>query len=187
MYVRLDLMCWETDDVNLIMSFFFLGWGLGVFTILMPDQFGRKNLMKVVLPLQIFAAYLTCFGESTAVVKTGFFLQGLLHTRITVCNMHSIELVEDQHKPFMSTCINVFDSSMIMVCCVVVKNFCKDMDKVLQVWWLIGSIACVLYLALVPESPRWLFMQKSNNKEGIESMNYVAWANGSEFRVPDNA
>ena len=76
---------------------------------------------------------------------------------------------------------------MIMICCVIVKKVCKDMDTVLQVWWLVGSIAAILYLALIPESPRWYFMQNRNSKEGIQAINYVAWANGSEFRVPDNA
>jgi len=56
---------------------------------------------------------------------------------------------------------------MIMICCVIVKKVCKDMDTVLQVWWLVGSIAAILYLALIPESPRWYFMQNRNSKEGI--------------------
>jgi hypothetical protein len=49
-----------------------------------------------------------------------------------------------------------------------------------------GTVATILYLALIPESPRWLF-QNGRDEEGIEVMNFIASVNGSEKRIPPNA
>ena len=40
---------------------------------------------------------------------------------------------------------------------------------------------------MVPESPRWLLMKDPNSREGINSLNYIAWFNSSDFRVPTDA
>ena len=41
---------------------------------------------------------------------------------------------------------------------------------------------------IIPESPRWLFINKGNkSKEAINVLNYIAWFNGSQNRVPENA
>lgn len=39
---------------------------------------------------------------------------------------------------------------------------------------------------LIPESPRWLFSNQKD-EEGIKVMNFIAWFNGSEKRIPPNA
>ena len=53
---------------------------------------------------------------------------------------------------------------------------------------MVGTLALILYLILVPESPRWLFQKKgANSKEGIDVLNYIAKFNGSKKRVPKTA
>jgi hypothetical protein len=45
-----------------------------------------------------------------------------------------------------------------------------------------------LLLFFIPESPRWLLLKKgSKNLETIGIFNYIAWFNGSKFRVPNDA
>ena len=40
---------------------------------------------------------------------------------------------------------------------------------------------------IVPESPKWLLIKKgSKSKEAIKVLNYIAWLNGSTYRVPPN-
>ena len=48
----------------------------------------------------------------------------------------------------------------------------------------VGGI--VLYFLVVPESPRYLFMNKKS-KEAIKVLNYIAWFNFSKLRIPDDA
>ena len=48
-----------------------------------------------------------------------------------------------------------------------------------------ATAASALYIALIPESPRYLFMKDPNSQEGIKVLNYIAWFNGSMYRVPN--
>jgi len=46
-------------------------------------------------------------------------------------------------------------------------------------------IALVLFLTIIPESPKWLFMKKGrNNQEGIKILNYISKFNGSTKKLP---
>ena len=44
----------------------------------------------------------------------------------------------------------------------------------------------IIYILIVPESPRWLFMNERHD-EGKKVLNYIAWFNGSDRRIPDYA
>lgn len=53
---------------------------------------------------------------------------------------------------------------------------------------LLGFVAGILYLLLIPESPKWIFMKQGpRSKEGIEKINYIARFNGSKHYVPEDA
>lgn len=52
-------------------------------------------------------------------------------------------------------------------------------------YFVMTIIALVLFLAFIPESPKWLFMKKGrNNQEGIRVLNYISKFNGSKKRLP---
>lgn len=42
-----------------------------------------------------------------------------------------------------------------------------------------------MYLVIAPESPNWLIMTR-NFKNGIKSLNLIAWINGSKTRIPSD-
>jgi hypothetical protein len=88
---------------------------------------------------------------------------------------------------FMSMVVNLFDSASIVISSVVLLFLKPDMDAILRGMWYIGTATSILYLLIVPESPRWEFMLDSNSQEGIKIVNYIAWFNGSKFRVPSTA
>lgn len=51
-----------------------------------------------------------------------------------------------------------------------------------------GVIATILYFIIVPESPVWYILRDGlNSPDAIASLNYIAWFNGSSYRVPPNA
>lgn len=54
-------------------------------------------------------------------------------------------------------------------------------------WYLLGVVAYVLFLFVVPESPRYLFMKNPQSEEGIKVLNYISWFNGSKKRVPSGS
>ena len=59
---------------------------------------------------------------------------------------------------------------------------------ILRAYFYFGTFLTMIYLIIIPESPKWLFIKEgSNSKKAIEILNYIAWFNGSDFRVPYNA
>jgi len=73
-FVEYDLMCTSKTDVNKIVSLFFFGYLFGVGIFFLPDSFGRKFTMNIILPFYIISAYLTAFGNSMEIKGLGFFL-----------------------------------------------------------------------------------------------------------------
>ena len=51
---------------------------------------------------------------------------------------------------------------------------------------MVGTVATLVYMLIIPESPRWLFLNNRHD-EGINNLNYIAWFNGSLKRIPLNA
>lgn len=56
--------------------------------------------------------------------------------------------------------------------------YTKDAVTYMQYANYIGIAATLLYILIIPESPRWLLIQ-GRELEGIEKLNYIAWFNGS--------
>ena len=68
------------------------------------------------------------------------------------------------------------------------KFYTRDFDLVLRIYFYFGTSLIIFYLIIIPESPKWLFIKEgSSSKKAIDILNYIAWFNGSDFRVPYNA
>lgn len=73
----------------------------------------------------------------------------------------------------------------MMVACAFFKFYKPDLNMILNIHLYVGIITTILLMLLIPESPRWLFLKYGpTSKEGIESLNYIAWFNGSNKRIP---
>jgi len=108
----------------------------------------------------------------------GFFIQGFLHNKIMLSYSHCFELVPINYKKFCSTFINTLDILTFTVIPSYLMFVSRDAVEYLKLVNTFGIVATILYLALIPESPRWLF-QNGRDEEGIEVMNYIASVNGS--------
>ena len=99
-----------------------------------------------------------------------------------------LELIEEKNKAIASTLITCLDSCTLIFACSYYMYGKPDEEILNKVTFYVGTVASVLYLLIVPESPRWLFNKYgSNSPRGIEVMNYIARFNGSRKRVPSFA
>ena len=179
-------MCQSEDDYNQIGSWYFIGYGMGVIFFFLPDLIGRKKTMTYILPLYIISCYISIFSQSVLIKKIGFWLQGIFHLKISLSYTSCLELVPESKKVLSSTIISAVDASTILISCLIYKYYMPVEAFVLELMFYIGSLACFIYILVIPESPRWVFMkQGSNSQEGIAILNYIAWFNGSEFIVPN--
>ena len=88
----------------------------------------------------------------------------------------------------MTTFIAAGDAASPLISGAFFKFFEADEAHLLKMHFICGFTGCVLFALFIPESPRWLFLQKgTNSQEAIKALNYIAWFNGSPKRVPSDA
>ena len=83
---------------------------------------------------------------------------------------------------FAATLINLFDCSTLLITCLALTFVTNDIDVVFKAYLYVNIIAMVLYFALIPESPSWLFFHDPNSQQGINALKYMAWFNRSTFK-----
>ena len=141
--------------------------------------------MNHVMPLQAIAYFMVVFVNNVQVKILGSFCLGLLHIKISTSYTHCYELVQDKHRAPCSTVINIFDDTSLGLIGLLLRYGHNDFNLILRYHWMVGTVAIVLYMILVPESPKWLFFKEgASSKRGIDALNYIAWMNGSMYRVP---
>ena len=117
--------------------------------------------MNIVMPLYIIASAITVYSPNLEGKAIGFFVQGFLHIKITLCYSHILELVPETHKGFVATVITAFDAGSLAVFGLTLIFVSRNLVKFLEVVNIIESIACLIYLLFAPESPSWLI----NNRQ----------------------
>lgn len=99
--------------------------------------------------------------------------------------MHIYELVQDKYRPMSSTVLNIFDDCTFLIVGFALKFMIRDLNMIFKWTWIVETIALVLYLLLIPESPKWLFFAEGpDSQRGIAALNYIAWINGSRYHIP---
>lgn len=184
---ELDLLCKPVSSYSFVCPVYFICYAIGIVFFMLPDLIGRRSTLKTTLIIYGGASYLSVFSDDIYLKTFGFAMQGWFHVKISVCFVHLTELVPEDSKVFALTVINCFDSvTMGLVSCLIAAGF--SYERALQIYFFAGSIAIILYFALIPESPIWHFLVDGpNSQEGIAALNYIAWFNGCEYRLASTA
>ena len=97
------------------------------------------------------------------------------------------ELLPESKKMIGVTILNGFDSATLMITASLLI-YSRNYDFVNQFYFYIGTLCIIIYLLFIPESPKWLFLKEGGSSiKAINILNYIAWFNNSEYRVPSDA
>lgn len=134
----------------------------------------------------IYANYLITFDETLLGKKIGFALLGIFHLRQVLATQMCVELMSNNHKAMSLTAINFFNSFSPALASIYFLYV--DQDEYLFFKWVFyfGIFVSILFVIIVPESPRWLMMLDPESQKGRSILNQIAKINGSKFRVPEN-
>ena len=172
---------------SFIASIYFIGFGFGLTLFLLPDLLGRRGALKISLTVFSIAGYLSVFSTSVHLKAAGFIVQGIFHVKYVTCFVQASEFMPDDYKVFGMTVINCFDSLTVgITSCLLLCGL--RYQQALAAYYFVGLAATILYFLLVPETPTWHFLKDgTNSQDGIAVLNYIAWLNGVEYRVPPTA
>ena len=142
----------------------------GMYVGWIPDAYGRKKTLLwsfggsllFQLRMVVFPNYwirnLCYFGLAMMNVKNGCAFAWLFETSGT------------KNKQFVSTLVNAYDRSTLF-CFGFVVLFVQRWWAAVALWYLIlGILAWLTILLLIPESPNWL-MINNRNDEAIDNLN----------------
>ena len=119
--------------------------------------------MKLVLPPYVLACAMVVFGHTTWLKSIGFFFQGFFHIKITLSYTSILDFVPEKSKALSFTLIMAVDAGSPMFACIFFKYYKADEDLLLRAQFWVGAFFTVLYFIFIPESPKWIFMNKGNN------------------------
>ena len=152
----------------------------------LPIFAGAKRAVVLGSFITLAAYTVIMFCNNLQVRTIAFAFMGL---GMVVKNAFSFEwlvgCVPTQNKTDCTTCINCVDAVPMAVFCLYVAYVDKDWQGInlvsLYVCWLAFILACFF-----PESPKYL-LNESRREEAIAALNYMAWINGSNNRIPETA
>ena len=162
-FVTLDLMCEAPSNYNSIGSFYFFGYAIGIIFFFLPDMLGRRKTMSIFYPLNLLSCFIAIYSKTLLMKKIGFFMIGLFHVKLSLSQTYLLELVPFSKKNIGITVMIAFDASNLMVACLLFKYLKVDFETILSFYFILGIIAYILFILIIPESPKWLFMKKGRN------------------------
>jgi hypothetical protein len=74
-------------------------------------------------------------------------------------------LLPEKSKFFGATIINGFDSSCLLIIAMLLKFYNRDLDFILRAYFYFGTFLTIIYLIIIPESPKWLFIKEGSNSK----------------------
>ena len=113
----------------------------------------------------------------------GFFLFGFSSLKNSLTYVYLFEFMHSNDKSFACSCINFADVSGAAIAGLFFLFVEKDWYPLYVGTVTVTTIAYMFVLIIYLESPKWLLHQ-GRTEEAIYVLNYIAWFNGVEYRIP---
>lgn len=150
-------MCESPGLIKSIASFYFLGYTCGSTLFVLPNLIGRKKAMTVSVFMALVSTALLIYGDSINIKMIGFFIQGYFHIKLTLVFPYCSDFVENRHKQIVVTLINVMDTVSITLCALFITFVSPDLIRFIEIWFFMNVAFFVVFVLVMPESPRQLF------------------------------
>lgn len=112
--IEMDLICVERSKVALMTSFYFIGFGVGIFLFPFPEVFGRWKILTLSMLGYLITMGVLLSFPTILVRSICLFLMGFFHLKNSQSYVMCFESVEDRHKAYCSTAINSWDGATLV-------------------------------------------------------------------------
>jgi hypothetical protein len=116
----------------------------------------------------------------------GFALFGFSQLKNNVCYTWLFESVESKHKSSACSALNAFDTLTMAMACFYFVAISRHWFWLYFTVTLLGTLAFMITMIIVPESPQWLLFQ-GRREDAIKAFNWIGKINGSKTPISDDA
>ena len=131
-------------------------------------------------PILTCSHFALLYWPNITVKMICFGMMGFFYIGKTVCMNLMYELTEKKYTPSICNFFQLYDWSMYGIVTLGIW-IVRDWVPIFTVYTYIGVICLVIYLVVLPESPKYLLM-KGEKTKAIGSLNLMAALNGSNLR-----
>lgn len=158
---QLDFYCEPDMMIGLIGALFLLGIVVGCSTLTrLGDVYGRKPIYLLGLFMHIFFMIGIIWSTNKFISYFLLFIFGMSVTaRYYVGYTYNLEMQPKSQYVLVSTTMFMFESMVYFFICIYFRYIAKNW-VVLQVPNLIFAISGIIFLLMMPESPKFLIAQK---------------------------
>ena len=152
-------------------------------TFPMPDRIGRWRTHAIFGTGSLIAQVTLLKVPIYWVRLPAMIMLGSMMIKNSLAYIWGFEITHSRHKSFASSTINLVDFSNAAIAGCFFLFVENDWYALYSIWVALSAAAYLTLLCFCTESPKWLLMQ-GRTKEAIDSLNYIAWFNGSVHRIP---
>ena len=164
----------------------FITYGIGgLLCFPLADKIGRRRTAIIFATGHFLAMAMIIFHSGIMVRFIGFGLMGFLHsTKSGVCYSWLFEFHTKKYKATAATTLNFLEFLTSMLGGIYFLLISQDWAPFILWVYFFNLAGFIILLFCCPESPYWLLMQ-GKEKEAIEALNYIAWFNRSDRKIPE--
>ena len=115
-----------------------------------------------------------------------YLVFGFTQMKSSLSYVYLFEFVHSRDKSFACSCINILDALSPAIAGGFFLFIALDVYPLYIGTVISSATAYLIILFFNLETPMWL-LHNGKTKEAISVLNYIAWFNGVEYRVPNDA
>ena len=158
----------------------------GVFFFTIPDKVGRLPSFKLFSTMSLLAQIIITLVPVFWFKLIAYLVFGFSQMKSSLCYVYLFEFVHSRDKSFACSCINILDALTPAIAGIWFLLIDLDVYPLYIGIVFVCFLAYLTILLLNLETPMWL-LHNGKTKEAIDVLNYIAWFNGVDYRVPPDA
>lgn len=155
----MDMTCWSKEKVSSFGQIYFIGYAMMALISSLPETIGRTAFVKqVLIPILIQASLFSQFINSYHWRCFGYFLVGLSSIKFGICFIMLTEVIPLKYQALPSTILEAWITLTTGSYCFFMLYVSRNCFVYMHVFNALYLITCILVIAFVVESPRWLIL-----------------------------
>ena len=171
--------CSDKRMFSLLGTMIFTGWTVAAFFVpRLSDLYGRKITFLVNMAIQSLAILAMIFAKSFVIMAVALFVVGMCSSaRWTVSYVYLMEFLTEDTIKCVGPFVNASAALAFVIAAFTLQVLTKETIVLEYAALFISTLAVILTIFFLPESPKWLVNSDQMNR-AKDAYKYIAEVNG---------